>query len=131
MIVSAAAAVREPAPPPPTSSPTPAPPCPRQSPVSMSASSDDFTKDLLWLLSSPCLVWPGGGGSCQVPCVSTSAARLPDPDTAAAAAEAGEGEEWDESYLAELRGEREQLAGTCGNNSHTLRLLDTGGRGQT
>ena len=66
-----------------------------------------------------------------MPCVSTSAARLPDPDTAAAAAEAGEGEEWEGSYLAELRGEREQLAGTCANNSHTLRLLDTGGRGQT
>ena len=64
-----------------------------------------------------------------MPCVSTSAARLPDPDTAAAA-EAGESEEWEESsYLAELRGEREQLAGTCGNNSHTLRLLDTGGWG--
>ena len=62
--------------------------------------------------------------------MSTSAARLPDPDTAAAAAEAGESEEWEESsYLAELRGEREQLAGTCANNSHTLRLLDTGGRG--
>ena len=81
------------------------------------------------------LVWcPGGGGSCQVPCVSTSAARLPDPD--AAAAEAGESEaeraqDWEESYLAELRGEREQLAGTCGNNSHTLRLLDTGGGRQS
>ena len=58
---------------------------------------------------------------------SAAAARLPDPDTAAAAAaEAGEGEAWEEGYLAELRGEREQLAGTCGNNSHTLRLLDTG-----
>ena len=66
MIVSAAAAVREPAPPPPTSSPTPAPPCPLQSPVNMSAYSDDFTKNLLWLLLPPCLVsrWrrvvPGG-----------------------------------------------------------------------
>ena len=60
---------------------------------------------------------------------SAAAARLPDPDTAAAAAEAGESEEWESSYLAELRGEREQLAGTCANNSHTLRLLDTGGWG--
>ena len=42
--------------------------------------------------------------------MSTSAARLPDPDTAAAAAaEAGESEEWEESYLAELRGELTEL----------------------